>query len=184
LTFDLRAALRRHKPQRASAELRRRPDRELSFVEAAVSAGPELMLDTCVYLDVLQGRTPSTVDDLLRIRIINHSSVALAELTHAFGRLDPADPRTRGVLREIGATIDDIPAHRLSTPSVRAAGEAGMVAGLIARLSRRTDVAAILNDVALALHANETGCVLLTRNIRDFDLVQQVVPAVRLALYR
>jgi predicted nucleic acid-binding protein len=142
------------------------------------------MLDTCVYLDVLQGRTPAVVDELLRLRIVNHSAVALTELTHAFGRLDPADPRTRDVLRELGATIADMPAHRLSTPSVRAAGEAGMVAGLIARLSGRASGADILNDVTLALHAHETGCVLVTRNIRDFDLVQQVVPTLRMALYR
>ncbi len=47
------------------------------------------MLDTSVYLDVLQARTPDAVDDLLRYRVCYHSAVCLAELTHVFGRLDP-----------------------------------------------------------------------------------------------
>ena len=45
------------------------------------------MLDTCVYIDVLQGRTPDNVDRLVQLRLVNHSSVCLSELTHLFGRL-------------------------------------------------------------------------------------------------
>lgn len=111
------------------------------------------MLDTCVYIDVLQGRSPQDVDRLIETRIVNHSTVCLAELTHLFGRLDPAHPGTKGVLRELSGVIADIPGHRLSAPSVSAAGEAGMLAGLVARLA---DVEVgrgpvLLNDARLYL---------------------------------
>jgi len=54
------------------------------------------MLDTCVYIDVAQGRTSSEVEELLTARISNHSTICLAELTHLFGRLDPSHPEPRG----------------------------------------------------------------------------------------
>jgi hypothetical protein len=50
-------------------------------VESPVAAGAELLLDTCVYIDVLQGRTPASVDELLQARIINHSTICLGEMT-------------------------------------------------------------------------------------------------------
>ncbi len=143
-----------------------------------------MLLDTTVYIDVLQGRTPISVDRLLRTRIANHSTVALAELTHLIGALDPANSGTVKVLRPLGETIDDIPAHRLTSPSARACGEAGMLAGLVTRLAGRTRTPALLNDAIIYLHAMETGCEVLTGNVRDFDMFDQVLPGAGLILYR
>lgn len=164
-------ALRRIKPQRAADAIRRRAIADLASIDAAPSAGPELLVDTCVYIDVMQGRTPQGVDDLLQARIVNHSTVCLAELTHLFGRLDPAHRGTKGVLREIRRTIEDMPDHRLSSPSATAMGEAGMLAGLVARLSGGDldGAPALLNDASLYLQALERGWIVLTRNLRDFD---------------
>ena len=186
LEFDLALSLRRLKPQRIRTAPARRSDADLPFVGDDPGPGHELLLDTCVYIDVLQGRTPDSVDRLLKLRIINHSSVCLSELTHLFGRLDPADPRTSRVLREIARTIDDIPGHRLTTPSVRAAAEAGILAGLMVRLSASTvgrDHAA-LNDGLIYTHAIERGFVVLTRNFRDFDLFDQLRPAGSVLFYK
>lgn len=185
MSFDLSRALRRIKPQRAAGALRRRPLTDLALVDTVASAGPELLLDTCVYIDVLQGRTPQGVDDLLQARIVNHSTVCLAELTHLFGRLDPTHPGTKGVLQEIRRTIEDMPDHRLTAPSATAAGEAGMLAGLVARLSggdpggRLT----LLNDANLYLQTLECGWIVLTRNLRDFDYLDQLLPAGRVLFY-
>ena len=176
--------MRRLRPQHASYTLRRRADADLPFVTATTGPGPELLLDTSVYIDVLQGRTPPAVDDLLGLRILNHSSVALAELTHSFGRLDPSHHNTKVTLRALAATLNDIPVHRLSTPSVSAYGEAGMLAGLAARLSGRAHGVALLHDALLLLQAAENGRVLLTRNIADFDRLQQLAPGSRILLYR
>ncbi len=122
--------------------------------------------------------------DLLTQRLINHSAVALAELTHLMGRLDPAHAGTRTALRELSASVNDIPPHRLSAPSVRAFGEAGMLAGLAARLTGRRHEPALLNDALLLAHAAESGRVLLTRNIGDFDILQQLLPEARILVYR
>lgn len=185
MSFDLARALRRIKPQRPAAAIRRRPLDVLPVVEAPVSAGAELLLDTCVYVDVLQGRTPAIVDELLEARIINHSTICLGEMTHLFGRLDPAHAGTKGVLREVRRTIEDIPDHRLSSPSEAAMGEAGMLAGLVSRLFNieRSERPRLLNDASLYLQALERGWIVLTRNIRDFDCFDQVLPAKRVLFY-
>ena len=185
MSFDLARALRRIKPQRTAGTLRRRSLASLPLVEVAVSAGPELLLDTCVYIDALQGRTSQYVDDLLQARIVNHSTVCLAELTHLFGRLDPTHPGTKGVLREVRQTIEDMPDHRLSAPSAAAVGEAGMLAGLVARLSGSDPggAPALLNDASLYLQALERGWIVLTRNLRDFDYLDQLLPAGRVLFY-
>ncbi len=60
-----------------------------------------------------------------------HLSVALGELSHNFGRLDPRHPNTREHLHELAGVIDDIPRHRLDEAIT--AGvllEAGILSGL------------------------------------------------------
>jgi predicted nucleic acid-binding protein len=185
LSFDLAAALRRIKAQRSSSAVGRRPDEHLPFVPDQIEAGPELMLDTCVYIDVIQGRVPPNVEDLLVARISNHSAICLAELTHLFGRLDPQHPETPNTLKELRGVIeDDIPAHRLTAPSTWVLGEAGMLAGLTMRLTGRFKDQALLNDAVLYLHALERGYIVLTRNLADFDVFRQLVPTGGVLLYR
>lgn len=166
--------------------LARRDDRDLPFAKDHLTAGPGLLLDTSVYIDILQGCAPPEVRRLMEIRQVNHSSIALTELSHLFGRLDPAHPDTKAVLAPIAATIADIPPHRLSAPSIRAAAEAGIITGVIARLTgiARIDRQPLLNDASLFLQALERGFVLLSANIRDIDLIDQLVPDGRMLLYR
>lgn len=184
--FDLGATLRRLKPERRTARLTRRADSALQFVSKRVIAGPALLLDTSVYIDVLQGRAPPEVRDLLLARQINHSSVALAELVHLFGRLDPFDTRTKGVLTAVAAVIAEIRPHRLAAPSIQAWAEAGITTGVIARLAGlpTADRQPLLNDAALFMQALESGFTLLSGNIADMDLIEQAVPAGRVLLYR
>jgi len=156
----------------------------LAFVPSIPEAGPELLLDTSVYVDVIQGRAPSEVEGLLGLRILNHSSVALAELTHLFGRLDPSHPGTRSTLATLRQAIAMIPSHRLTSPSIRAFAESGMLAGLAARLTGGAHTPAMLNDAVLLLHAMESGRWLLTRNIKHFDHLQQLAPRARILFYR
>ena len=94
-----------------------------------------MLLDTTVYIDLLRDRLPPDVEQLVRTRLLNHSAVALAELVHLFGRLDPAHPGTKSTLAPIRAAIEQIPPHRLTAPSVQALAEAGIVTGMIARLT-------------------------------------------------
>lgn len=184
LAFDLATSLRRLKPEKRAGPLRRRPDHALSFFQAP-DAGPPLLLDTTVYVDILQDRAPPPVTELLKLRQLNHSAIAVGELTHLFGRLDPAHPETKAVLAPIRATITDMPQHRLSVPSVEAFAEAGIITGTIARLcgTSRQDRQPLLNDACLYLHARESGAVLLTRNVADMDLIDQLAANGRVLFY-
>ena len=188
MAFDLGSALRSLKPQRRRAGLERRPDSALSWAGDQPSVGGALLLDTSVYLDVLQGRTPEAVDNLLTYRLCHHSAVCLAELSHVFGRLDPAHPTTKSVLGAVADTIEDIPAHRLHAPDASAWGRAGMLAGLLFRLSHlpkgEGHERRFLNDALIFHQAGMLGATVLTGNVGDFDYLSQLVPSVRVIFYR
>jgi predicted nucleic acid-binding protein len=184
LSFDLKRSLRRLKPARRTARLDRRPDAALPFISDDATGGPELLLDTCVYIDIFQDRAPVGLQTLLAARLCNHSGIALAELTHLFGRLDPRDIRTNSVIAELSGMILDIADHRLTAPSIHALGEAGILAGLTARLTGTEPGQMLLNDAALYLQAIEQGQTLVTRNVREFDWFDQLLPTGRLLLYR
>jgi predicted nucleic acid-binding protein len=186
LSFDLQRSLRRLKPQRRRIRLERRPEEALPFVSQAAATGPELLLDTCVYIDVLQQRLPEAVEALMTARLCNHSGVVLAELAHLFGRLDPRDRRTEGVLAAVAAAISAIPAHRLRAPSLNVLGEAGILAALAARLAGigQGRERALLNDATIYLQAVEQGQIVLTRNLREFDCLEQLLPSRRVLFYR
>jgi predicted nucleic acid-binding protein len=186
LSFSLPRSLRRFKPSRRTARIIRRPDEELPFVFERAASGPELLLDTCVYIDVLQSRAPQGVKNLLKARLSNHSGVALAELTYLFGRLDPRHMDTGRVLAEISELISNMPKHRLTAPSISVQGKAGVLAGLVARLSGNQSgrEQALLNDATLYLQAVEQGQTVLTRNVREFDWFDQLLPSDRILFYR
>ena len=146
----------------------------------------QLRADLHAFVDVLQDRLPEGVAELLRVRRINHSAVAVAELSHLLGRLDPAHPQTAKVCQTVQATSASIPVHRLQAPSVAVMTEAGMLAGMHARLQglQRQDRQPLLNDALLFLQALSQGCHLLTRNIADMDYLQQLQPGGQVLFYR
>lgn len=186
MSFDLDGVLRRLKPSKRRVALVRRKPADLPFVDQHLVPGPELLLDTTVYLDGLQDRSPATVDQLMRMRVCNHSAVCLAELTHAFGRLDPANPGTQAALDRCRDTIMIIRPHRLSEPSLSAWGAAGILAGLAFRLGNyaKGQERKLLNDALVFLQAVEAGQTILTGNIKDFDLLSQLVPNGRVVFYK
>lgn len=188
MSFDLAGSLRTLKPQKRTGPLRRRPDDDLFWAEDAPLIGGALLLDTCVYLDALQGRTPGAADALLSYRVCYHSAVCLAELTHAFGRLDPAHSSTKTALKTIGDVIADIPGRRLHAPESAAWGEAGLLAGALFRLSGLPRGAGherkLLNDALIFLQARLLGASVLTANVRDFDFLNQLAPTGRVIFYR
>jgi len=180
VSFDLKGAERELKPQKGAA-LQERPQAALRWAANEPKTGGPILLDATVYIDTLQGKAATEIDDLLRYRSVFHSAVCLAELTHAFGRLDPKDPRTGKALATIaGAIEDDIPRHRLFEPDTRTWGEAGMLAGKVLRLAQRPTGQGLerklLNDSLIYLQARRIGAAVLTRNRRDFDFLNQLAP--------
>ncbi|RWA70936.1 type II toxin-antitoxin system VapC family toxin [Mesorhizobium sp.] len=186
--FDLSETLRALKPHKRQGTLARRADDDLPWSDDEPIIGGPLFLDTTVYLDVLQGRSPAGVDTLLTYRLCHHSAVSFSELTHAFGRLDPKHASTKAVLKTIQATIADIPEHRLHAPDTAIWGQAGILAGLLFRMSNlpkgEGHERKFLTDALVFLQARQLGASVLTGNIRDFDFLSQLVPTGRVVLYR
>jgi predicted nucleic acid-binding protein len=83
---------------------------------------------------------------------------------------------TAGVIAQVAATIDLRPAHRILTPDRNIWREAGMLAGLLARLQGygKKERRKALNDALIFLTAAKSGCVVLTRNLSEFDLLMQL----------
>jgi hypothetical protein len=64
-------------------------------------------------------------------------------------------------------------------------GAAGILAGALCRLSDRVgENSPLLVDACLYLHARKLGLTTLTRNVGDFDLLNQLVPDGRVIFYR
>jgi predicted nucleic acid-binding protein len=83
--------------------------------------------------------------------------------------------------------IEEIPLHRLDDAiSAGVILEAGNLSGLVFRLGgfQPGQEVAALNDATIYLHALEHGYTVLTRNIRDFDFMNQIVPPGRVLFYR
>jgi predicted nucleic acid-binding protein len=146
-----------------------------------------LLLDTCVYVDALEGTLPPETETFLRIRTLFHLSVVLGELSHNFGRFNPRDPRTAAHLGELQGMIADLPPHRIDSEiSAGVLLEAGILSGQVFRLGgfQPGQEVAALNDATTYLHALERGYTVLTRNIRDFDFMNQIMPSGRVLFYR
>lgn len=187
MSFDISALLRRLKPDQRTSGVRRRADADLAFADAdQVPEGARLLLDTCVYLDVARGRMPAPVKPLLVRRLLHHSSVCLAELAYGLGALDPADPRSApsgAVIRDILVRIQEQP--RIVIPDDETWVAAGLLAGVLARLQGygREERRKALADLVF-LSAAKAGLIVLTANLAEFDLLQQVVPEGRVVFYR
>lgn len=149
-------------------------------------AGGGLLLDTSVYIDQLQNKAPLILETVLASRIVNHSTVALQELLHAVGALNPDDPRSDGVVDEIGRAVAGMVPHRLFRPDAEVLARAAVLAGIVCRVQgyARDDRLRALHDCTLFLQAEKLGLTVLTRNVKDFDLLLQLRPTGRVLLYR
>ena len=183
--FDVAAARRwaRLDPRRTLA---RRPDAALPFASVDDLAGQPLLLDTCVYIDQMQGRAPGLVEQLIDTRQVNHSTVAIQELMHTLGVLDPDDRRTAAVVEAVSRQIEAMPEHRLFAPDAEVLGRAALLAGIMSRLQgyARDAKLKVLQDCVLFLQAQKLGFAVLTANVAEFDLLLQLVPAGRVLFYR
>ena len=166
--------------------LARREDNQLPFIGDVAEAGQELLLDTCVYIDGLQGRAPDAVADLLDIRLSNHSTVAIQELMHTVGVLDPSHPGTKEAARQIGVVINDMAPHRIFVPDADVLGRAALVSGMLCRFQGYQKDARLraLQDCVLFLQAQKLGFTVLTANVGDFDYLSQLIPTGRVLFYR
>jgi hypothetical protein len=183
--FDFDAARRwaRFDPQKT---LPRRGANEFPFVNANRIGGQGLLLDTCVYIDQMQDRSPRIMDELIAQRQVNHSTVAIQELMHTVGVLNPSDARTAGVIAEISKQIKAMPPHRIFAPDIEVLGRAALLSGILCRLQGygKDGKLRALQDCVLFLQAQKLGLAVLTANIGDYDILLQLIPSGRALLYR
>jgi len=183
--FDVAAARRwaRLAPRKT---LVRRLDAALPFANEDELAGQALLLDTCVYIDQMQGRAAGLVEQLIDTRQVNHSTVAIQELMHTVGVLNPDDRYTATVVEAISHQINAMPEHRVFTPDAEVLGRAALLAGILSRVQGYARDARLkaLQDCVLFLQAQKLGFAVLTANIAEFDLLLQLMPAGRVLFYR
>jgi predicted nucleic acid-binding protein len=186
LSSELQDTLRRLRPDKQRAQLRPRPESELEFIGTTNHRPTKLLYDTTVYIDILQGRLPQPGEATLRATEAWHSPVTEAELAATCGLLDPAHSQTPEIIKQIAAVIDRRPSYRTITPDPQIWREAGVLSGTLARTQGygREQRRRVLNDALLFAAARKHGCAVLSRNVRDFDLLQQLDPSGKVLFYK
>jgi predicted nucleic acid-binding protein len=179
LSIDLRAALRRRKPERRQAQLSARHLSELIGVADFAPSGRALLLpDTNVYIRAAAGTLPAMVLDLVERALLFHCSVCLGELATGVANANPSLSSWPALRDYYAELFDSIPSTRLLNPDAPVWSDAGVVAGLLARTQgfQRRRRKECLNDALIYLTAAKAGLPVLTADRNQFDLIQQLVP--------
>jgi predicted nucleic acid-binding protein len=179
------APFRRIDPARHKATLAYRSRDQLPFDIDALQLDAVLMLDPTVYIDAQKAKLPPGLAARIAGQEIVHSSVALGEIAASIGLLDPAHPGTPEVVRVLSETLDKADQDRTVAPSAAAWLEASVMAGVLARTQHLGKEARrkLLNDALVLLSAAESGAILVSRNVKDIDLLLQLRPGVQVLLY-
>jgi predicted nucleic acid-binding protein len=178
--------LRRLKPEKHRTQLKNRAESELKFIETSTDHSRKLLYDTTVYIDILQNRFPQRGDAMLRAAEAWHSPVTEAELAAAIGLLNPARPETFRIIGQIIEVVERRPSYRTINADAEIWREAGILSGVLARLQGygREERRRALNDALLFASARKHGCAVLTRNVADFDLLEQLDPSGKVLFYK
>ena len=184
MSFDIDRLLRSLKPEKHTAIPPTRSAAQLRADSAHESRRP-IVLDTTAYVHAGQGRLPTHIATMIALWPLQHCSVALAEIAHGIGRLDPAHPGTRRNKAFLENVLRQIPQHRVVTPSDDQHIAAGILTGVIARLLNLTGGGhhARVNDALIFLVAQKVGAAVVTANVADFDILQQLVPSSHVIYY-
>ena len=186
MNSDFRATLRRLKPEKRRGQLKPRDECDLDFIETTSKKPRKLLYDTTVYIDILQNRFPQGGEFMLRAAEAWHSPVTEAELSAAIGLLNPGHPGTSEIIELITAVLEHRPSYRTIVPDPEIWRQAGILSGILGRLQGygKDQRRRALNDALLLASAEKHGCVVLTRNLVDFDLLQQLDPSGGVLFYK
>jgi predicted nucleic acid-binding protein len=143
------------------------------------------MLDTTVYIDAQKAKLPPALSARIAAAEIVHSAVALGEIAANLGLLDPAHAGTPGVSQVLRETLARADPKRTVSPTSEAWLEASVLTGILARTQgfAKDDRRKLLNDALIFLSAHETDAVLVSRNVKDMDLLLQLRPEAQVLLY-
>jgi hypothetical protein len=172
LSADLAGILRWLKPERRIERLVPRDESLLTAAETASGLTGPIMPDATAYIHARQGRLPPAAVPLFS-RPLLHSPIALAEIAASVGWLDPRHPKTATRARILSTMLGRVPSQRIVEL------HSNVVLGYAA-----ADYRSLLSDAMILLGARARGCTVLTANIRDFDLMTQIVADARVVFYR
>jgi predicted nucleic acid-binding protein len=182
LSSDLRAALRRYKPEKHRAQLAPRArGRLVGVTDISLTGRPTLVPDTNIYIMAAAGTLPEAARLLLERSLLFHCSVCLSELATGVANYDPAKPDWRHVRDHYATLFDTIPDSRILIPDDQAWIDAGVIAGSLSRIQNfhKDQRKECLNDALIYLTAAKAGLSVLTANTADFDLIRQLAPGGR-----
>jgi predicted nucleic acid-binding protein len=185
MSVDLAALIRRHKPEQRLKTLRYRKRAALaSFSDLDVRSETEVLLDTGIYIFAAAGTLTGLRRDKLELVLQHHCTVCLGEIAVGLANRNVAASTWLAERMYWQDLFDSLPKNRTHTPDAEIWTAAGILAGTLARLQKyqphqRKDV---LNDALIYLTALKRGLPVLTDNRKDFDLLQQLVPAGRFFL--
>ncbi|WP_011578693.1 MULTISPECIES: type II toxin-antitoxin system VapC family toxin [Chelativorans] len=182
MNSDLRAALRRYKPDKHRAQFKPRPkDKLVGVADVGLAGRPMLVPDTNIYIMSAAGTLPPPVRLLVERALLFHCSVCLAELATGVANLEPSNSAWHAVRDHYAALFDMVPDSRLLTPDHQVWLDAGMIAGTLARTQnfQKHQRKECLNDALIYLTAAKAGLPVLTANRDEFDILQQVAPGGR-----
>lgn len=186
MAFRIETVLRQTKTAMGTARLKASGHNDLTFIDSLPDIGMPILLDTCAILDGLRGKAPAKLRTLIEIGLVHHSSIVLGELSRPFGVLDPAHKETARTLAPLRAVLDEVRPHRVIEADAEMIATANIRAGIIARhlALPRESQSKMVNDAIIAAQAARYGLTLITANRRDFDLLSQLDPRLRVAFYR
>jgi predicted nucleic acid-binding protein len=147
---------------------------------------PPCFWTTTVYIDALKPHgLPTPIAALVARNVVLHCAIACAELAVSIGHLDPAHPLTARHRIPLMDTLARMAPSRIVTPSADAWTEGALIAGILARTQgyARADRRGLLNDALMLLTAIEAGATLISRNVRDMDLLLRFRPDAQVLLY-
>lgn len=179
MTIELRASLRRVKPEKRLEQLTARPLNEMTAVTDVVGDGrAAIVLDTNAYIRSAAGTLPAAATVLIDRGLLFHCSVCVAELSTGVANANPKHPAWKALRDYYRDLIETIPPTRLLTPDPEIWAEAGLIAGTLARTQnfQRHQRKECLNDALIFLTAAKAGLPVLTGNRSEFDLIQQLAP--------
>jgi len=183
-SFDVGRAQRRLKPGKWT-QLPTLPAPGILVATCIGLARTLVLPDTTTYIHSGKKKLPPHAVQWLKWPV-RHSSVALGEVAYPLGRLDPADSRTPARIAYLEEMLAEILPNRIIAPDEDMHLQAGIIMGIIARLKALPagDHKKHLNDVLIAMTADKIGATVITANVADFMLIQQIVPTLKVAGYR
>lgn len=179
MSSDLRAALRRHKPDKLRDQLRPRTrDKLVAIAEIGSIGRPMLVPDTNIYIMSAAGTLPESARFFVERALLFHCSVCLAELATGIANLDPTSAGWRPARDHYANLFNTVPDTRVLTPCHQLWIDAGIIAGTLARTQnfQKHQRKECLNDALIYLTAAKAGLPVLTANRDEFDLIQQIAP--------